>query len=68
VKQSETARPEEQARLLTRAGDLYLSAQYDVEQALACYRGALNRMPGTERTVVQAGDTWLLAALKDSRR
>jgi hypothetical protein len=68
VRRSETAPARERIHLLTRAGDLYLSDLYDVENALACYRSALNAMPDAERTRVATEDTWLLAALKDSRR
>lgn len=68
VRQSESAPARERIHLLTRAGDLYLSERYDVENALACYRSALNAMPDSVMTKVAAEDTWLLAALKDSRR
>jgi len=65
---AESATPNERIRLLTRAGDLYLSLQYDVDKALGCYRRALNTMPASRQTVVEPDDSWLLAALKDSRR
>jgi hypothetical protein len=67
-RQAESATPEERILLLTRAGDLYLSAQCDVERALDCYRRALDAMPAVRRTAAAPGDSWLLAALKDSRR
>jgi len=68
VRKSEGAAPREQTQLLTQAGDLYLSKQYDVEKALYCYSQALNAMPAQEQTQVKPDDTWLLAALKDSRK
>jgi hypothetical protein len=68
LQRSETAPPQERPRLLRRAGDLYLSARYDVKNALSCYRRALDAMPASERTMAEPGDTWLLAALKDARR
>ena len=67
-RRSDSAPPKERTRLLTRAGDLYLSAQYDVEKALNCYRRALNTMPASRQTIIEPDDSWLLAALKDSRR
>lgn len=68
VLRSKNASERDRVRLLTRAGDLYLSAQYDVEKALSCYSKALDDMPAPERTRPAPEDTWLLAALKDSRR
>jgi hypothetical protein len=67
-RRSESAPPEERTRLLKEAGHVYLTAQYDVEKALHCYSRALDNMPASAQTIVEPDDTWLLAALKDSRR
>lgn len=68
VQQSESAPRGERVRLLKQAGDRYLSESYDVEKALACYRQLLDDMSPAQLTEVTLEDTWLLAALKDSRR
>jgi len=68
VQRAQSAPPAERARLLERAGDIYLTDRCDVEEALRCYRWALNAMPATKQTTVESDDSWLLAALKDSRR
>ena len=68
VQRAQSAAPGERTRLLERAGDLYLADRCDVEEALRCYRWALNAMPASKQTVVEPDDSWLLAALKDSRR
>ncbi len=61
------APPEERPRLLREAGDLYLSARGDVESALHCYRQVLELSKPSERRRPEAGDTWLLAVLKDGQ-
>ncbi len=68
VRRADSAPAGERTRLLTEAGDLYLTDHYDVEQALRCYRRALNAMPPSARSAAEPEDTWLLAALKDSRK
>jgi hypothetical protein len=68
VRRSETASSEDRVRLLKQAGDLYLSDRYEIEKALQCYRRALDSLPQSMQMRVEPGDTWLLAALKDSRR
>ncbi|NIA13184.1 MAG: hypothetical protein GWP08_03815 [Nitrospiraceae bacterium] len=55
---------EEQLRLLTRAGDLYLSERGDVARALYCYRQVLELTPLSEPVPLESGDTWLLTSLK----
>lgn len=68
VQRSESAPRGERVRLLKQAGDRYLAETYDVEKALACYRKVLDDLSPAERTAVDPEDTWLLAALKDSRK
>jgi hypothetical protein len=68
MRRAESALPDEKIRLLREAGDRFLSEGYDVENALACYRKALDTMPESGRTRVEEEDSWLLAALKVARR
>jgi hypothetical protein len=62
------APPEARIPLLQRAGDLYLSGPGNVERAVDCYRRVLEALPPSRRTVVEPGDSWLLLAMKESRR
>ena len=62
------ASPEERARLLKQAGDRYLKELGDIETALNCYRRLLDSLPASERGRVGRNDSWLLVALKESRR
>ena len=68
MRRAESAPPDEKIRLLREAGDRFLSEGYDVQEALACYRKALDTMPESGRTRVEEEDSWLLAALKVARR
>ena len=68
MRRAESAPPDEKIRMLREAGDRFLSEGYDVQEALACYRKALDTMPESGRTRVEEEDSWLLAALKVARR
>ena len=58
----------EQIRLLTLAGDMYLSERHDIEQALDCYRQVLELMPLSQPMAVGPDDSWLFASLKLARK
>lgn len=66
VEASALAEPRRAARLLLRAGDLFLERTKDLERAAACYHLALDMLPPEERGMAEA-DTWLLAAMKLSQ-
>jgi hypothetical protein len=57
----------DRARLYFRAGDLYLSAEQDIDAALRCYRQALASCDARELRFDPA-DNWLVMALKNDRR
>jgi len=61
------AAPAEQVRLLTRAGDRYLTDYGDVQRALDCYRQVLELTPRSQPAALGSGDTWLLTSLKLAR-
>ena len=61
------AAPEEQVRLLTAAGDLYLTQWDDIESALSCYKEVLERTASAQPPKLKASDSWLLASLKLAR-
>jgi len=61
------AAPSEQVRLLTQAGDRYLTDYGDVARALDCYRQVLELTPDSQSLTFEASDTWLLTSLKLAR-
>lgn len=61
------ATPPEQVRLLTQAGDRYLTDYGDVTRALDCYRQVLELTPDSQPVTLESSDTWLLTSLKLAR-
>lgn len=57
----------EQVRLLTQAGDRYLTDYGDVARALNCYRQVLELTPDSQSLTLESSDTWLLTSLKRAR-
>ena len=68
VRRAGQAPPEERGRLLCRAGDIALSEAGNIETALRYYCEALDCMPSSLAEVGDLEDSWLLLALKQSRR
>jgi hypothetical protein len=62
-----SARPDEQHRLLRRAGDLYLSRRDDFDAALRCYAQALEVWPPTDPLELTATDPWVWRELVAAR-
>ncbi|MBI4602149.1 MAG: hypothetical protein HY721_09335 [Planctomycetes bacterium] len=57
----------QRAALLKVAGDGYLAALGDIERAVRCYREALDLTPRKDLARIEPGESWLFAALKESR-
>lgn len=62
------ADPEEQLRLLQRAGDWRLNEVSDVHGALCYYRQLLDLMPAAQQRKLNPEDSWLLLSLKQARQ
>lgn len=56
----------EQIRLLRLAGDRYLYGAADMRAALNCYQQVIELTPRDELALIDPGDGWLLAELKQS--